>query len=63
MLVHPNGPSLPYMYPTRVHSLQDPRQDILMKVYLCIATGRTYTLRAEEIDTVNRKHVSVRLLN
>jgi hypothetical protein len=48
MFLHPNGPSLPYTYPARPNILLVHRQDILMKTDLCTATGRTYTLRAEE---------------
>jgi hypothetical protein len=65
MFLHPNGPSLSYMYPTRLDILQVPRQDIVMKVDLCTATGRTYTLRAVENGKVNHAslHKYIRLVS
>jgi hypothetical protein len=56
IMLHPNGISLPYIHTARLDSLQVPRQGILMNVDLYIATARTWTLRAEKIYTVNKKH-------
>jgi hypothetical protein len=52
MFLHPNQPSQSCTYPTRTDILQVPRQDVLMKVDLCITTGRNYTLSAEENDNI-----------
>jgi hypothetical protein len=41
IFLHPNRPSPLYTHPTRPDILQVHRQDILMKVDLCMATGRT----------------------
>jgi hypothetical protein len=58
MFLRRDGPSPSYTYSTRQGVLQVPRKDILMVVELCTATCRTFRLRAEKNDEVNKKHAS-----
>jgi hypothetical protein len=59
MFLHPKRLSLSYMYPTRLDILQVPRQRYFFKkVDLCTATGRTYTVRTEGNDRINKKLAS-----
>jgi hypothetical protein len=47
-MLHPHGPSEPYVYPSMPHILWLPESAILAKVSPDIAADSTYTLTSEE---------------
>jgi hypothetical protein len=53
-VLHPNGPSLSYIYPTSPDILQVLRQDIFMNVDLFTGTESTYNFRAERMTEWTR---------